>query len=43
MHLAADTFYMVSDAADQTASHAKALLDWEDCDYIESFGFPESD
>lgn len=38
-------FYMVSGdcMAIKSASHAKALLDGEDCDYIESFDFFESD
>ena len=37
-------FYMVSGdcMAIKSASHAKALLDAEDCDYIESFDFFES-
>jgi len=38
-------FYMVSGdcMAIKSASHAKALLDSDDCDYIESFDFFESD
>lgn len=38
-------FYMVSGdcMAIKSASHAKALLDGDDCDYIESFDFFESD
>lgn len=38
-------FYMVSGdcMAIKSASHAKALLDNDDCDYIESFDFFESD
>ena len=38
-------FYMVSGdcMAIKSANHAKALLDSDDCDYIESFDFFESD